>query len=385
MIFLRYVAEHLSPLSRTLFRTVHADLMDSVLPSNSIASIASPALHHHLLKWRHHIRELTILIESGDTEEIIHVIPSLEYLTVLDIRSTVGTLDLWMLQYLVNLETCHAVATVVKIPRCLFPKLKTLRIVSGSESCVYIDQRTMPSLESLVIRTHKLTTGYCDLPKGLEHVTVSAHLLPTPFIESLYGGVSIKHLSFEWCRMTYLPHEFGRLEQLESLSMRGNFLTIFNEYGERDGCMLPISRLQNLRYLDLSDNVCLEMQSPSIQLPENIETLDVRGMCDSYYHEPFFDGGHLDGVQTLYTSKLPSKETIRNTFQNLRTIVYAPPEPMKNAFQTMIDLYRLDKSPRDMDTAPRIMGVRIPVETDDLALYLDGAMNPDDCIRYKEL
>lgn len=384
-LYLRHVADYLTPPSRAMFRTVSPGLMQAVLPSPVVSGVASENLHHHILRWKEHITHLTILIDSEDSEGIIHTIPSLTKLEYLDIRSTIGDLNLWMIKYLKGLHTVHLVANRIIFPESYMPRLQTLRIVSGTSVVFSCKEGMLPALHTLEIWAHSLVTTACHLPESLEKAYFSVYTIPGVVMDSIARCKRLKHLGLEWCRLDRLPDSVGDMEQLLSLSLRGNYLTVYNQYGERDGYMLlPISNLKSLTHLDLSENVCLDLNPSSVMFPENLKILDVRGSSESYYNDHFFKGADLHQLEILYTSHLPDKETMANSMQNLQTMVYAPSDPVMTPFQTMIQLFDLESSFPN-DRLPRIMGREIPCLTDGLRLFLEGPMAPEDCATYKDL
>lgn len=377
---LRHVADQLDPLTRTAFRTLSPDLMESVAPSPTAMGVACPEFHQYLLQHKDVITHLTVMIHGY--EGILHVIPSLEKLQFLDIRATVD-IDIWPIVHAARtLKTLHVIAHSIRFPTTTWPQLKALRLISSSVVTYNCRQDQFPVLESLSIEGHTFLATETDLPQTLVSFQMSVATFPIDILESICLLRQIRHLSFDGSRLTYLPESFGELETLESLSLRGNFMTIYNSYGERDGNMLNISRLSKLRVLDLSDNVCLELGNSSIQFPENLEVLDVRSCIDGYYNEPFFQNAYLPSLEVLYTKHLPSRDDIRSVMPNLKTIIYADPDAVKKPMHVVSTLELSTSIERAW---PRIKGIRVPCSLDGVTIYVDAPMEIRDVMTYADL
>lgn len=382
-MYLRHVADHLSPLSRATFRTAAPYLMESVAPSPRVEAVACLELEQYLVQWRDRITHLSILIDQQDQIRIVHVLPALSKLVSLDIRTPCGDLSLWCLQYMPALESITVVANSIRLPECQYPNLKALRLVGVSSITMEFESDMFPVLDTLHLETHIIRHTRSNLSPSIQSLRLSAHVFPVSILSDVCLLPRIRHLSFEGCRLTYLPEAIGKLETLETLSLRGNFLTIYNDFGERDGYMLPIRDLHSLRSLDISDNVCMQLGSPSIDLPPSLEVLDVRSSTEAYYEEPFFNTSSLHGVETMYTSRLPSREDIQSSLQNLKTLVYAPPVAVRSPFQSMVELCTAAFPSLDRETG--CCGVEIPSSIDGVHIYMDGPMHLTDVMTYSDL
>lgn len=384
MAHLRHVADHLDPLSRAAFRTLSPSLMESIAPSPTAMGVACPEFHQYLLRHKDIITNLTVLINDSKYEGIVHVIPSLQNLEMLDIRVTYGDIDLWPLTYVSNtIRKIHIVAHRIRFPtRESWPTLETLRLFASSVVTVDFREGQFPTMTTLHIQGHVFTSVVNEMPENIESLQMSVATFPMEFLRGICFLKYIRHLSFDGSRLTYLPEQFGELKTLESLSLRGNFLTIYNSYGERDGCMLPLSHLENLKYLDISDNACLDLGSPSIELPDSLRVLDVRSCVEGYYNEPFFENSNLHSLEILYTSHLPTRQEIQSCMQNLQTIVYAHPEPVKKPFHILESLSLNTPLCR---IGSRIDGVRVPCTLDGVTIYMNDPMDVRDVVIYADL
>jgi Leucine-rich repeat (LRR) protein len=383
---LRHVADYLSPLSRATFRMLSPDLMESVAPSPHAVGVASHEFLAYLLRHKSVITHLTIYIESH-IDGFIHMLPALERLEVLDIRASLDTeLYIWTLPYLSRLRQVCLLGTSVRFPDGVYPNLESLRIISGTVAQIDFPEGHMPRLDTLSIEAHVLKSTITDLPNTITRLRFGVTLFPIHVLESICTLTAIRHLSFEGCRLTYLPEPFGELETLESLSLRGNFLTMYNSYGERDGVMLPIRGLVNLQYLDLSGNTCLELGSPSIQLPDNLRVLDVRSLTETMYNDDtaFYEGAPLDHLETLYTTHLPTRQDIQTSIQNLETIVYASPDRVVSPLE-MLTTTTLGPLPDAFPEPCQQSGIPIPCSLDGVSINLGAPMAIRDVMVYADL
>jgi hypothetical protein len=289
------------------------------------------------------------------------------------------------LEYIPRIESVTVVANAIGIPASRYPSLRTLKLVAASSVSIEFLEGAFETLETLHIETHTLTQRMSEIPPSILSLRLSVHIFPVSVLPGICLLPKIRHLSFEGCRLTYLPEAIGQLQTLESLSLRGNFMTIYNDFGERDGCMLPIRDLHALRYLDISDNVCIELGSASINLPDGLEVLDVRSAVPSYYNEPFYMNANLNSLKNLVTSRLPSRDEIQVSLQNLEELVYAPPATVRTAFQSMVALCTLAfPEPGDHTS---VSGVEIPSSIDGLRLLMNpnGHMHLTDVMTYSNL
>ena len=155
---LRYVADHLDPLSRTALRTLSPDLMESVAPSPKAVGVACPEFHQYLLQHRDVITHLTVLIHGY--EGILHVIPSLEKIQFLDIRATVD-IDIWPIVYACRtVETLHVIAHSIRFPSVTWPTLKTLRLISSSVVVFECRQDQFPVLDGAMVTLEHYRTRF---------------------------------------------------------------------------------------------------------------------------------------------------------------------------------------------------------------------------------
>jgi hypothetical protein len=382
---LRHVADYLSPLSRATFRLLSPDLAECIAPSPHAVGVACHDFLAYLLRHKTVITHLTIYIDSH-IDGFIHMVPALERLEVLDIRTSLDTeLYLWTLPYLGRLREVCLLGTSVRFPEGVYPNLESLRIVSGTVASLDLSQEHMPRLKTLSIEAHILKSTVMELPQTLTKVRFGVIMFPVFVLESICTLTRIRHLSFEGCRLTYLPEPFGELQSLESLSLRGNFLTMYNSYGERDGVMLPIRGLVNLQYLDLSGNTCLELGSPSIQLPDSLRVLDVRSLTETMYNDDtaFYQGAPLDNLETLYTTHLPTHQEIQSSMQHLETIVYASPDRVVSPLE-ILTTATLEPLP-DAFPEPCHSGIPIPCCLDGVSIHLDAPMSIRDVMVYADL
>jgi hypothetical protein len=236
------------------------------------------------------------------------------------------------------------------------------------------------------IEAHILKSTVMELPQTLTSLRFGVIMFPVHVLEPICTLTAIRHLSFEGCRLTYLPEPFGELTSLEKLSLRGNFLTMYNSYGERDGVMLPIRGLVNLQYLDLSGNTCLELGSPSIQLPDSLRVLDVRSSTETMYNDDtgFYQGAPLDHLETLYTTHLPTHQDIQTSMQNLQTIVYASPDRVVSPLE-MLTTTTLGPLPDAFPEPCQQAGIPIPCSLDGVSINLGAPMAIRDVMVYADL
>lgn len=381
---LRHVADYLSPLSRATFRMLSPDLMESIAPSPMAVGIGSHEFFTYLLRHKTVITHLTIYIESH-IDGFIHMLPALERLEVLDIRASLDTeLHIWTLPYLTRLRQVCLLGTSVRFPVGEYPHLESLRIISGTVAHLDFPPGHFPRLETVSIQAHVLKSSVTDLPKTITSLRFGVTLFPVHVLESICTLTAIRHLSFEGCRLTYLPEPFGELETLESLSLRGNFLTMYNSYGERDGVMLPIRGLVNLQYLDLSGNTCLELGSPSIHLPSSLRVLDVRSVTETMYNDDFYQGAPLENLETLYTTHLPTHEDIQSSMQHLETIVYASPDRVVSPLE-ILTTTTLGPLPDAFPEPCQQSGLGIPCSLDGVSITLATSMAIRDVMVYADL
>jgi len=361
------------------------DLMESVAPSPHAVGVACPEFLAYLLRHKTVITHLTIYIDTY-IDRLVYMLPVLERLEVLDIRASLDTdLYLWTLPYLSRLRQVCLLGTSIRFPNGVYSTLESLRIISGTVVHIDFPEGHYPSLETVSIEAHIMKSTVTDLPKTITSLRFGVTLFPIHVLESICTLTRIRHLSFEGCRLTYLPEPFGELESLESLSLRGNFLTMYNAYGERDGVMLPIAGLTKLEYLDLSGNTCLELGSPSIQLPDSIRILDVRSSTESMYNDDtFYDHAPLDSVETLYTTHLPTRQDIQSSMQHLETIVYASPDRSVSPLE-ILTTTTLGPLPEAFPGVCQQSGIPIPCSLDGVSITLATSMAIRDVMVYADL
>ncbi|MGA1564028.1 MAG: leucine-rich repeat domain-containing protein [Pontimonas sp.] len=378
-VCLRHVADHLSPLSRATFRTLDPGLMDAVIPSPVVAGVAGEEFRRFMMRWRDRLTHVTILIDDDDYEGILDCIPSLQCLVSLDIRSAAAELNLWMLEHLPSLVSVQATADKIVVPDCDLPNLQTMSLVAAFQLSVDFHASCLPRLRRLAVYAHTLNTHACDLPASLREVRVSAQQFPLVVFHNVFHLTGLRHLEITDSRLTYVPPEIAALRDLETLSLRGNFLTVFNSFGERDEFMLPIQSLDRLRELDLSDNVCVEVSN---HVPNSLEVLDVRGSPGCQYTiEPT---ASLPNLRTLYCSALPTRAQLCDQLQNTMTVVYAPPSEKRTVYQAMLAMLHLRPVVSPFEHR-KPLGTEIPTTLDGLQIFLEGDMSPDDIILYKDL
>jgi len=328
-----------------------------------------------------------LLLDDERYEGIVYVIPSLEKLRALDVRSSLGEIQTWWFGHDIcdQLETMVLVASVVTIERDIgFSKLKRLILVSGTFLNIDFNEGAFESLEFVHLECHSLEMSIAELPQSIVMLRVSSPNCPPQLLMGICRLNNIRHLSLDNCRLSYVPVAIGELTTLETLSVRGNFLTIFNIHGERDGEAIPVSNLTSLRCLDISDNICMSLGIDSIRFPESLEYLDVRAITNTYYEPGFYDNMDTPSLKCLYTSRLPSRRHVVEFMQNLTKIVYASPQRSMTAIERMLLL--IDPTFPSCSPQPLLYGQKLPTSMDGLDLYIEGLSMPfEDLLHYKDL
>lgn len=384
---LRHVSAKLSPVAQMVLRTTSEEVLDSLAPPERAVGVASMEFQKYVVRHRHHITHLSLLIDDERYEGMIHVIPSLERLKSLDIRTSLGEIHTWLFgdEVCDRLETLSLVGSVVTVDHGkTFRNLKRLILVSGSFLNIDFHVGSFSKLEYVHLECHSLECSVAELPQSILMLRIAVPNCPPQVFTGVCCLNNIRHLSLDCCRLQYLPEALGHLKTLETLSVRGNYLTIFNDRGERDGEALPIHNMQNLRCLDISDNICMSLSEENVVFPESLQYLDVRSITSTYYEPGFFDSMVTPNLTCLYTTHLPSRRVIVERMQNLRKIVYAPPQRVFTAVERMIHLLNPD-FPSAWPT-PLLYGQHLPTTLEGLELFIEGLTMPfEDLVRYKDL
>jgi len=388
-LFLRHIADYLNPLSRATFRTVSPVLAECVAPSPHVVGVACHELHKYLLRWKDEITHLSILFQDDACMELLWSLPALRRLVHLDMRFAIdeGALNVWFLECMPGLESLTIVAHAVTLPRCRYPRLREMMLVATTHIHAAFEEDWFPMLETLHLEASLLSLPLGQLPQSLLTVRIVCVTVPISLLEALCVLQRIRHLALEGCRLTFLPEALGGLTTLETLSVAHNSMSVYNDFGERDGCMLRIHGLHNLRHLDVSGNICVELGPQSIQFPDGLQSLDVRSYSEAYYNDPFFDLASLDQLETLYTTKLPTREDFRQSLQNVKEVVYAPPRPRRMALHRIQELCRLwnEALPSVWRNDMFDDAVDIPCSIDGVHLRLRGPLHERDVPTYHDL
>lgn len=318
---LHVLAETLRPREAVLLKM----LCPSLKTPPHVQGYGHEEFTKYIYEERDHVRDVTMVIPDAEAAHSVYALPCCPNLRTMDLRSATDHVQTFLLQYMSSLETVTLTGFNIRFAG-ISPLERCADLHLTAAHSLVLDLACVPNLQSLCVHAEGEVSITGSFPPSLQCLVISLHgCMDDRLVEQIADECSsLVHLNLSANRLMYLPGGLLRnMGALKSLTLSGNTFLRRNRDHEDDGMMLgglmTLHPDASLNVLDVSGNWGIRCDDLSRYMGHVCpRVLDVRG-CDQVraFEQK---AACFRKVETLFTSFLPSRQRLHDTFTSLTTI-----------------------------------------------------------------